>query len=119
MANACKRALEEVIAAMKPGVSFAEVAAKGKAAIATAGPSMIFHGTYAYSVGLGFPPTWADCPVEVRDCDQTVLQPGMVFHLPMSLRDEGQYGVAFSETVAVTDDGTEVLTRMERELFVK
>jgi Xaa-Pro aminopeptidase len=37
----------------------------------------------------------------------------------MSLRDEGQYGVAFSETVAVTDDGTEVLTRMERELFVK
>lgn len=120
MASACKRALEDVISLMRPGIPFADAAFKGKAAITAAGSSMIFHGTYAYSVGLGFPGTsWADCPIEVRDNVPTVFQPGMVFHLPMSLRDAGKYGVAFSETVVITNQGCDVLTKIARELFLR
>ena len=80
---------------------------------------MIFHGTYAYSIGLGVPPSWADCPVDIRENDPTVVRQGMVFHLPISLRDEGRYGVAFSETLVITEDGCEVLTNMERDLFIR
>ena len=43
----------------------------------------------------------------------------MGFHLPLSVRIYGRYGASFSETVAVTDTGHEVLTSFERELFVK
>jgi Xaa-Pro aminopeptidase len=102
---------------MVPGRSFNEVATVGEAHIAKAGPDMIFHHTFAYSVGLGYPPNWADCPVTIVQGDQTILQPGMVFHLPIALRDEGRYGVAMSETVVITDTGNEVLTQLDRQLF--
>ena len=47
------------------------------------------------------------------------LEPGMVFHLPLSVRVCGRCGASFSETVAVTETGHEVLARFDRELFVK
>ena len=117
MADAIYSALNEVIAAMVPGRSFDDVATIGEKYIAEAGPEMIFHHTFAYSVGLGYPPNWADCPVTVVQGDQTLLQPGMVFHLPIALRDEGCYGVAMSETVVITETGNEVLTKLDRKLF--
>jgi len=120
MASACRDAVESLIHAMKPGASFADAALKGRAALPLSAPGMIFHGTYAYSIGLGFPGvSWADCPVEVRDGSPGEFEPGMVFHLPMSLRREGLFGVAVSETVAITDKGCKVLTEMSRELFVR
>jgi Xaa-Pro dipeptidase len=120
MEKSCRHALEDVIGHMGPGVAFSEVAKKGKAALEAAGPSMIFHGTYAYSMGLGFPGTsWADSPVEIRDDSSGTLEAGMVFHLPISLRDKGKSGVAYSETVVITDGGCEVLTEMDRELFLR
>ena len=120
MARACRNAVESLIDAMKPGASFASAAARGKAELPIGAPNVIFHGTYAYSIGLGFPGvSWADCPVEVRDGSEGEFEPGMVFHLPMSLRHEGMFGVAVSETVAITDKGCKVLTDMSRELFMK
>lgn len=119
MADACRTTLDTVISSMKAGVTFDQVAAEGKNGIAQAGPSLVFHDTYAYSIGLGFPPTWADCPVNVRAGDLSVLQPGMVFHLPISLRCAGEYGVAISETVAIEEGGCEVLTDFDRKLIVK
>lgn len=49
--------------------------------------------------------------------DNTTLQPGMVFHLPVALRFEGRHGVAVSETVVITETGNEVLTKLDRKLF--
>jgi Xaa-Pro dipeptidase len=46
------------------------------------------------------------------------LAPGMVFHQPIALRVPGRIGVAFSETVLVTETGCEALTRTERRLVV-
>jgi Xaa-Pro dipeptidase len=117
VADAILATLNDVIAAMVPGRAFHDVAVIGEAAIARAGAHLIFHHTYAYSVGLGYPPTWADCSVTIVLGDPTVLRPGMVFHLPISLRDEGRFGIAMSETVLITDTGNEVLTHMERTLY--
>ena len=64
---------------------------------------------------------WADASgtVEKSRARKSPLEPGMVFHLPLSVRIYGRYGASFSETVAVTETGHEVLTNFERELFVK
>ena len=117
MADAILQTLNGVIDAMQPGRAFDEVAAIGERAIARAGDDMIFHHTFAYSVGLGFPPTWADCPVTIIAGDQTILKPGLVFHLPISLRKSGTHGVAMSETVVITETGNEVVTELDRVLF--
>jgi Xaa-Pro aminopeptidase len=120
MADTCKLALNSVIGRMRPGSLFQDAASTGKKVIERAGSSLVFHGTYAYSIGLGFPGTsWADAPVEVRDDENGVFEEGMVFHLPMSLRDPGRTGVAFSETVVITSDGCKVLTEMEQEFSIK
>jgi Xaa-Pro aminopeptidase len=117
MSDACLAALNAIIEAMAPGKSFHDVAKVGEAAIAQAGSEMLFHHDCGYSVGLGFPPTWADCDLRILLGDETVLEPGMVFHIPMSLRYPGRYGVAVSETVAISETGNEVLTQMERHIF--
>ncbi|MEA2582058.1 MAG: Xaa-Pro dipeptidase, partial [Thermomicrobiales bacterium] len=73
---------------------------------------------YAYSLGIGFPIDWNDCPVVIKHGESFVLEPGMVFHCTTSLRDTAKYGTAFSETVLITDSGAEVLTEVPRELVV-
>ena len=117
MRDAILSALNQVIGAMKPGRTFDEIAILGEKEISKAGSDMIWHHTFAYSVGLGFLPTWADCPVTIVQGDQRQLLPGMTFHLPISLRLEGQHGVAMSETVVISETGNEVLTHLDRNLF--
>jgi len=120
MADRCLGALEAIIERMRPDALFSDVASAGKAVLADFGTSMIFHGTYAYSVGLGFPGTsWADSLVEIREGVLDSLAPGMVFHIPMSLRDRGKAGVACSDSVLITASGCESLTHMERGIFIR
>lgn len=118
MEDAISNTLRHVMDAMRPGAELAEIARTAEPLIAQAGEDAmaLFHHTYAYSVGLGFMPNWADAPVTITERSEGVLEPGMVFHLPISLRVPGQYGVALSETVIVTEDGCEAVTHVERKL---
>lgn len=118
-ADAARECVTAVIGHMKPGSLASEVAARGKEKLAGLPSHIVWHGYYAYSIGLGFPPKWDDCPVSVEETDTTVLQPGMVFHASCSLRDVGKFGVTFGDTVLITPDGCEVLTGVPRELVVK
>ena len=52
----------------------------------------------------------------VRAGDPTVIEPGMTFHMIPSMFLEG-FGMWFSETVAVTETGCEVLTDFPRRLI--
>ena len=120
MADRCRAALEAIIERMQPGVLFSDIASTGKAVLADFGTSMIFHGTYAYSIGLGFPGTsWADSLVEIREGGLDTLAPGMVLHIPMSLRDRGKAGVACSDSVLITASGCESLMHLERGIFIR
>jgi Xaa-Pro dipeptidase len=120
MAYRCGGALKAIIERMQPGVLFSDIAATGKAVRADFGTSMIFHGTYAYSIGLGFPGTsWADSLVEIREGGLDRLTPGMVLHIPMSLRVRGKAGVACSDAVLITASGCESLTPLERGIFIR
>ncbi len=121
VAQISQDALAAVIAAMRVGIAASEVAQAGDRVTARLSEDMIFHYTYGYPVGLGHPPTWAEEPgfLILRD-NHEPLAAGMVFHLPMSFRVYGRFGVAFSETVHVTERGVEILTEsIPRRLFVR
>jgi Xaa-Pro dipeptidase len=48
--------------------------------------------------------------------DQTVIEPGMVFTIEPGLYQEGLGGFRHSDTVAVTDDGIDILTDYPRDI---
>jgi Xaa-Pro dipeptidase len=117
IANEC---LDALIAAVRPGVAASEVAAVGRRVVARIPSDIIFHYTFGYPVGINFPPTWLEeSNFLLLEDNRAPLQPGMVFHLPMSLRSYGRFGVGLSETVHVTNTGVEVLTDMPRTLVTK
>ena len=47
------------------------------------------------------------------------LEPGMVFHLPATLRAYGAFTVGASETVIVTPTGIEILSDLPRSLCIR
>jgi Xaa-Pro dipeptidase len=120
LADASLEALKTVMATLRPGITAEQVAAEGRTVLPLDDPSVVFHHTYGYSIGLGFPPDWSDnIPLRMRAGTTTVLEPGMVFHVTMGLRRSAQYGAVTSETVAITDRGCEALTDFPRQYFYK
>lgn len=110
-------ALDAAIDAIRPGVRSAQVDQACRAVFERAGLAHYFDHRTAYGIGIGFPPNWAEGRfLALRPDDPTVLEPGMTFHLVPSLfMPEG--GFMASESVAVAEDGCEVLTRYPRELI--
>ncbi len=111
--------LNDVISAIRPGATGDDLAQAGSRGVEMAGPDIYYHGVFACSVGLGFPPTWEDHPTFLTQGDTTVLKPGMVFHLPIAFRLNERGCVGFSETVVVTEDGCDVLTGGEPGLVIR
>ena len=116
-ADACLAALDAVLETMGPGIAARDAADAGWRELSAAGDDLVFHGTFGYGIGAGFPPNWADGSGFIRSDDDAVLEPGMVFHHPVAVRRLGEFGVAFSETSVITEHGCEVLTHGPRELI--
>jgi len=120
MYDACSRALDAAIAAIRPGVTAGEAHDACQKVIDEAGFEPNFRKRLGYSMGIGFAPGWGEGAfLHLSKGDQTVLEPGMVFHMPPALRKYSVVGVGCSETVAVTKDGVEILTSFPRELAVR
>lgn len=76
------------------------------------------YGTWAYSVGAQFPPSWVEGTAYIHEGSETEIRPGMVFHLPIGFREPlGSVG-ACSETLLVTETGCEVLTNVSRKIHI-
>ena len=117
MYRTCVDALKACIDAIKPGVTAETPHQACQAVIDKAGYTANFKKRAGYSVGVSFPPDWGEgYIVSLSNGNKTILQPGMVFHIPPALRKYGEYGVGVSETVAVTEDGCESLTNMSQDL---
>lgn len=76
-------------------------------------------GRCGYPVGLSYPPDWGERTASIRAEDQTVLEPGMVFHfMPALWMDD--WGLETTETILIRATGAaEPLGTVERKLFVK
>jgi Xaa-Pro dipeptidase len=102
-----------------PGMTSHEADRIVREAIDRSGFLEYFTVRAAYSVGIGFPPTWdEDYIMKLRPNDQRVVKPGMVFHLVPALYKLGLGAVCCSSSIAVTNNGVEVLTPIEPQLFI-
>lgn len=118
--DASLRTLDALTHSIRSDVKACEVARRSRLAMAHVESETIFHGVFGLPVGLGFPPTWAEeSNFLISENNSETLKAGMAFHLPISLRVPGHYGVGFSETVVVTETGCEVLTLATDALAVK
>ena len=73
-------------------------------------PDIFSFGSYGYSVGLGFSPSWSEASMYLAEGIERELEPGMCFHVATCIFIPGRVGVGFSHSVAVTDTGCEILT---------
>lgn len=120
MHQICEDALSAAIAAVKPGSTAGDVDAACRNVILEAGYWDGFRKRTGYSVGFAFPQGWNEGHIiSLKEGDQTVLEPGMVFHMPPSLRIYHKACVGVSETLAVTETGSELLTVLPRNLAQK
>ncbi|MEO0342383.1 MAG: M24 family metallopeptidase [Pseudomonadota bacterium] len=77
------------------------------------------EGRMGYPVGLSYPPDWGERTASIRTEDETVLEPGMVFHFMPALW-MNTWGLETTETILITDQGpAEALCTFDRKLFVK
>ncbi|MBM3521619.1 MAG: aminopeptidase P family protein [Alphaproteobacteria bacterium] len=110
--------LQRTIDAIRPGVTSGAVNKVCLDAFAAHGYTVLKRA--GYSMGINFPPGWSEGNfLDISRDNPTVLEPGMVFHLPQPFRVPGEQTVSTSETVLVTSDGVEVLTDFPRRLFRK
>ena len=77
------------------------------------------EGRMGYPIGLSYPPDWGERTASIRTEDETVLQPGMVFHFMPALWMDS-WGLETTETILIGDTGpAQALCQVERKLFVK
>jgi Xaa-Pro dipeptidase len=119
VASIVESTVDLILEKSRAGIKASDVA---KAALANAEPlldSMIFHHYFGYPVGIGYPPTWIEhLGYFIRVDNDRVLEPGMVFHLPMSFRKYGEYAVNLSQTMLVGERGAEALSRTPARLQI-
>lgn len=108
--------LNTALAAVKPGVTCEEVEKAWQTTINKYGLEK--ESRMGYTVGIGYPPVWMENSAFFKPGDKTVLKPNMTFHMMPGMWLDG-YGVAITETIRVTENGCETITRFPRELFIK
>ena len=117
LADASAGAVAGILEAAKAGKSAKAVAAAGLRHIAPVEQGIVFHHNFGYPVGLGYPPSWIETlGFFLRADNPEPLEAGMVFHLPMSLRVAGRFGICLSHTMLVTAEGGVALTRSPARL---
>jgi Xaa-Pro aminopeptidase len=109
-----RRAQDEQIAAMRPGAIPADLDAIARDqlpidiwAMQLSGYGLAFHERSVIGSEID--------RFRITRNEQRPIQAGMVFHMYLTYGE----GVAISETVAVTDDGADVLTTLPRELIIR
>ncbi|OCX66288.1 Xaa-Pro aminopeptidase [Thioclava sp. SK-1] len=119
MMDVAQKALEAALAVIKPGNRCADPHNAALAVIDAAGQGDAFRKRIGYSMGAAFAPDWGEGAILSLFSDQDrLLEPGMVFHLPATLRSFGAYTVGASETVIVTETGCEPLSDLPRAMTI-
>ncbi|WP_283807734.1 M24 family metallopeptidase [Bradyrhizobium sacchari] len=116
LSDVAVEAMNAALDHVRPGIACSEVESVFRR-------SLVRHGLekearLGYSIGLGYPPGAVERTASLRRGDETVLQPGMCFHMMPGLWLD-DVGVAITQSFAVTETGHEPLSSTPRKLFVK
>ncbi len=114
-----QEALAAVLAAMRPGVTCAEMHRTAQRVIDAAGMTDRFRKRSGYSLGIAFAPDWGEWQVmSLFDAMDVTLELGMCFHVPITLREWGVFTVGLSESVVITETGCRILGTVPRGIRV-
>ena len=114
--KATNEALDAGIAATKPGSTADDVAQKFWAVLDKY--NIKKESRTGYSIGIGYPPDWGEHTLNIYKGDMTVLQPNVCFHM-IAVMQFGDWGVDASESVRVTEKGSELFCNYSRDLHIK
>lgn len=118
MMDVCLEALAVSLDKVKPGVPCEVPHMAAQAVIDKAGYTESFRKRLGYGMGISFAPDWGEGGIiGLNKGITTLLQPGMVFHLPPALRIYGRFTVGVSETIAVTETGYRQLGTVDRAMI--
>lgn len=118
MFSACRDALEACEGALRPGNTLGAAYDAYARSFTNARFENQFLNACGYPLAATYPPTWVEEPLIYRD-NPLVLAPGMVFFLYMCVRDaKDPIAMSLGETVLMTANGCERLTRAPRKLIV-
>jgi Xaa-Pro dipeptidase len=120
MMDCALRALDAALDALRPGHPCSAPHAAAQAVIDAAGYAPAFRKRIGYAMGVAFAPDWGEGGLlSLFTGNDRPIEPGMVFHLPATLRRYGAWTVGASETVIVTASGAEPLSDLPRGLSLR
>ncbi|SDN71535.1 Xaa-Pro dipeptidase [Methylobacterium phyllostachyos] len=120
MMDCALRALDAALAALRPGRPCSAPHVAAQAIIDAAGYGPAFRKRIGYAMGVAFAPDWGEGNLlSLFTGEDRLIEPGMVFHLPATLRRYGAWTVGASETVIVTANGAEPLSDLSRTLSLR
>ena len=114
--KATNEALDAGIEAVKPGNTVDDVAQKFWRVLNKYGIKK--DSRTGYSIGIGYPPDWGEQTLNIQKGDTTVLQRNVTFHM-IAVMQFGDWGVETSESIRVTEKGSELFCKLSRELHIK
>ncbi len=110
--NVVKRAMEESIKLIKPGITGKELDAHARAIIAEAGYGDYFTHSLGHAVGINV----HESP-RISMYGEDKLVAGMVITIEPGIYIPGKYGVRLEQSVLVTETGYKVLNNSPVELY--
>ena len=114
--KATNEALDAGIEAIKPGNTADDVAQKFWAVLDKY--NIKKESRTGYSIGIGYPPDWGEHTLNIYKGDKTLLEPNVCFHM-IAVMQFGDWGVEASESIRVTDKGSELFCNYSRNLHIK
>jgi Xaa-Pro dipeptidase len=121
MATITQKAFDASVAALWPGRTAGEVYRAWQDVVDEAGLRHYRRHHCGYCVGIGVPPSWTggNKVMGLRPDSELVIRPGMSFHVLSWLMNTGQGNHFVSNTVLVTAEGPELLTKTLPGLLMK
>ncbi len=114
-----REAGDALIAAVRPGITAAEADKAHRDVIIREGYGDHFLHRSAYGLGIAFPPHWDEGAIlSLKPGNELLLEPNMVFHMVSALYFYAEACVTMTETIRVTETGSEKMTNFPRKLIV-
>ena len=101
------------VSAVKPGVRFCDIDAACRDYITEKGYGEFFTHRTGHHIGL-------ECHEygDISSINETKCEPGMIFSIEPGIYLPGEFGVRIEDLVLVTEDGCEVLNKLNKELVI-
>jgi Xaa-Pro dipeptidase len=119
-ATACIDAVTAAMETIKPGLTPHDADTAARAVTTKAGCRELHRNRLGYSIGISYPPDWGEGEIiSLQQHEHRPLQAGMTFHMPPLCLKYREFGIGFSESIVVTENGCERLSKLPREIVIK